>query len=241
MLSRLRPLDVFLPAYTTVTQGNHGIIASKRCNDVSIQNNVVYDNALHGIMLHRSSDDGIIRNNTVSGSGSACIAIFESFDIEISDNLCTNNEEGIRLSMGSSYNKIFDNQVIDTAGREFCYHIMPQCGWLTYPRGAIWMYLGSDEVEASAATDGMCTGNLFQNNYLERSDTGVSLTETRDTMLIGNTFIDTDNNEWRDSDGLVWRDNDIDGDFDMSFSDTCVTSDSDFDQINGVGSNPSEC
>ncbi|CAN0091526.1 unnamed protein product [Ectocarpus sp. 6 AP-2014] len=203
--------------------GNHGIIASKRCNDVSIQNNVVYDNALHGIMLHRSSDRGIIRNNTVSGSGSACIAIFESFDIEISDNLCTQNEEGIRLSMGSSYNKIFDNKVIDTAGR------------------SIWMYLGSDEVEASAATDGMCTGNLFQNNYLEGSETGVAMTETRDTMLIGNTFIDTDNNEWKDSDGLVWRDNNIDGDFDMRFSDTCVTSESDFDQINGVGSNPSEC
>ncbi|CAM9858476.1 unnamed protein product, partial [Ectocarpus fasciculatus] len=115
--------------------GNHGIIASKRCNDVSIQNNVVYDNALHGIMLHRSSDQGIIRNNTVSGSGSACIAIFESFDVEISDNLCTDNEEGIRLSMGSSYNKIFDNQVIDTAGR------------------TISMYLDSNEVEASAATD----------------------------------------------------------------------------------------
>lgn len=62
-----------------VVAGNHGIIASKRCNDVSIQNNVVYDNKEHGIMLHRSSDMGIIRNNTVTGSGSACIAIFESF------------------------------------------------------------------------------------------------------------------------------------------------------------------
>ncbi|CAM9575969.1 unnamed protein product, partial [Hapterophycus canaliculatus] len=98
--------------------GNHGIIASKRCNDVSIQNNVVTGNTLHGIMLHRSSDRGIIRNNTVTSSGSACIAIFESFDIEISDNVCTDNEEGIRLSMGSSYNKIFDNTVINTAGRK---------------------------------------------------------------------------------------------------------------------------
>ncbi len=59
--------------------GNHGIIASKRCNDVSIQNNEVWGSADHGIMLHRSSDKGIIRNNTVTNSGSACIAIFESF------------------------------------------------------------------------------------------------------------------------------------------------------------------
>lgn len=59
-------------------KGDHGIIASKRCNDVSIQNNVVYDNANAGIMLHRSSDHAIVRNNTISGSGDACIAIFES-------------------------------------------------------------------------------------------------------------------------------------------------------------------
>ncbi len=40
-------------------------------------------------------------------------------DIEISDNVCTDNAEGIRLSMGSSYNKIYDNEVINTNGREF--------------------------------------------------------------------------------------------------------------------------
>lgn len=37
------------------------------------------------------------------------------------------------------------------------------------------------------------------------------------------------------------QDNSIDGDFNVKFSDTCVTSDSDFEQINGAGSNPSEC
>lgn len=39
-------------------------------------------------------------------------------DIEISDNVCIDSEEGIRLSMGSSYNKIFDNEVVNTKGRE---------------------------------------------------------------------------------------------------------------------------
>lgn len=62
--------------------GNHGIIASKRCNDVSIQNNVVYDNLNAGIMLHRSSDHAVVRNNTISGSGDSCIAIFESMGEE---------------------------------------------------------------------------------------------------------------------------------------------------------------
>ena len=50
---------------------------------MSIQNNEVYGNKGHGIMLHRSSDDGIIRNNTVTDSGSACIALFESFGMVI--------------------------------------------------------------------------------------------------------------------------------------------------------------
>ncbi|CAM9170241.1 unnamed protein product [Scytosiphon promiscuus] len=203
--------------------GNHGIIASKRCNDVSIQNNVVTDNALHGIMLHRSSDQGIIRNNTVSGSGSACIAIFESFDIEISDNLCTGNQEGIRLSMGSSYNKIFDNRVVDTTGR------------------SIWLYLGSDPVEASAATSGRCTGNLFENNLFETASIGVMMRETNDNMLIGNTFVDTPKNEWEDSDGLVWKDNDVESDFGMKFTTTCVTSGSDLTQIDNAGGSANTC
>lgn len=34
-----------------------GIIASKRCNNVEIYNNEVYDGDQAGIFLHRSSDD----------------------------------------------------------------------------------------------------------------------------------------------------------------------------------------
>ncbi|CAM9666932.1 unnamed protein product, partial [Laminaria digitata] len=43
--------------------GNHGIIASKRCNGVSIQGNEVYgggDESV-GIFLHRSSDDAVVK------------------------------------------------------------------------------------------------------------------------------------------------------------------------------------
>lgn len=38
--------------------------------------------------------------------------------IEISGNICDGSMEGIRLSMGSSYNKIFDNEVVNTIDRE---------------------------------------------------------------------------------------------------------------------------
>lgn len=74
--------------------------------------------------------------------------------------------------------------------------------------GALWMYLGSDPVEASEATDGMCTGNLFENNRVETASLGVKLVDTRDTMMISNTFIDADKNEWVNSDGLLWKVND---------------------------------
>lgn len=41
--------------------GNHGIIASKRCNGVSIQNNTVYGGGQAGLFLHRSTDDAIVK------------------------------------------------------------------------------------------------------------------------------------------------------------------------------------
>ena len=223
--------------------------------------------------------------------------VFLVADIEISDNVCDNNAEGIRLSMGSSYNKIFDNEVTNTEGSELnvlwlCvsagvyvailpqvlppllmlhqYHgtsgrggvvvvaacsivspvltsrcavgynqvallrpafygliqsfgsklpmlppHSPTCRPLLFRRfvrtracivkGALWMYLGSDPVEASEATEGRCTDNLFQNNHFETSSLGVMMRDTRGTQVIGNTFIDTDKNEWEDSDGLVWK------------------------------------
>ena len=49
---------------------NTGIIASKRCNNVLIEDNYVYDGGegAHGIMLHRSCDDSIIlsEDNTLA-------------------------------------------------------------------------------------------------------------------------------------------------------------------------------
>lgn len=45
-------------------------------------------------------------------------------DVEISGNVCDGNEEGIRVSMGSSYNKILDNVVTETAGSESLFSIV---------------------------------------------------------------------------------------------------------------------
>lgn len=41
--------------------GNHGIIASKRCDHLLVEDNISYENGGSGIMLHVSSDDSIVR------------------------------------------------------------------------------------------------------------------------------------------------------------------------------------
>lgn len=40
--------------------GNHGIIASKRCDHLLVKDNLSYDNDGSGIMLHKSCDDSIV-------------------------------------------------------------------------------------------------------------------------------------------------------------------------------------
>ncbi|CAM9981622.1 unnamed protein product, partial [Discosporangium mesarthrocarpum] len=91
--------------------GKHGIIASKRCDHVSIQDNEVYGGGLTaaGIMLHRSSDDSIVYNNDIHDMQDAGIAFFESFSGEIHGNTIRNVAYGIRLSMGSANNRVYDN------------------------------------------------------------------------------------------------------------------------------------
>lgn len=76
-------------------------VASKRCNDVSIQNNHVHDNGQindadqrigNGIMLHRSSNAAVVKNNTVHGNFDSGVALYESFDCLISDNTIYDNK-----------------------------------------------------------------------------------------------------------------------------------------------------
>lgn len=66
------------------------------------------------------------------------------------------------------------------------------------------MYKGSDPVEASAEQKGRCTNNLFKDNRLESATLGFRMSETRETQVIGNTFIDTEESTFEDSDGLLW-------------------------------------
>lgn len=65
-------------------------------------------------------------------------------------------------------------------------------------------------MEASEATEGRCTGNIFEDNYVNNAHYGVYMREADHNRYIGNTFIDTKENEWVDNLGLLWKVSGID-------------------------------
>ncbi len=90
-----------------------GIIASKRCNNVKIYNNTVYNGDSVGIFLHRSSDNAEVYDNIIYNNGDAGIAFMESFDAKVYNNDITNCKYGIRLSLGASDNTFMNNSMTD--------------------------------------------------------------------------------------------------------------------------------
>lgn len=84
--------------------GNHGIIASKRCNHVTISDNHVYNGIKTGLFLHRSSDHAIVARNHVHSNGNAGLAVLESFHLDVYDNVFKDNRYGVRFSVGAGYN-----------------------------------------------------------------------------------------------------------------------------------------
>ncbi|CAN0170231.1 unnamed protein product, partial [Hapterophycus canaliculatus] len=148
--------------------GWHGIIASKRCDHVSIQNNHVHDNGQinedgqrigNGIMLHRSSDYGVVKNNIVYNNMDSGVALYESSNCEISDNQIYGNKNAIRMSLGSSDNLVFDNEMI-IYGPDAKY--------------VIYLYQGNDEPEV-AGSDGRPRNNQFFQNSLISDDEVVKM------------------------------------------------------------------
>lgn len=88
----------------TAVPGNHGIIASKRCNNVKIVDNHVCDGINAGLFLHRSSDYAIVTGNHVHNNGDAGLAVLETFYMDVNNNVFNRNRYGVRFSVGSGYN-----------------------------------------------------------------------------------------------------------------------------------------
>jgi parallel beta-helix repeat protein len=106
----------FEVAYNKVyNNGNHGIIFSRLCERNLIHHNEVYNNKLHGIMLDRGTDNNQIYANLVYNNGDG-IAIFQSSNNIIRDNILRNNRRGIRINatydLGDVYDGISKNNLI---------------------------------------------------------------------------------------------------------------------------------
>eukprot|EP00904_Undaria_pinnatifida_P005798 jgi/Undpi1/2348/HiC_scaffold_13.g05731.m1 len=189
---------------------NHGIIASKRCNGVSIQGNEVYgggDSSV-GIFLHRSSDDAIVKDNYVHDNGDAGIAMMESFDAEVSDNIFEDNKYGIRLSVGCADNVFSDNEITDST------------------KYNIYTYEGSDD--PWVVDSGRPQDNIFSDNTITGGDESIKLKQADGTQIIDNKFEDPDTIRFEDCEETLVSGNTGLDDADLKVTDgSCFDGDSD--------------
>eukprot|EP00752_Nemacystus_decipiens_P013623 g12081.t1 len=179
--------DYLTIAYNEVyNNANHCIIASKRCNNLKIHDNVVHDGGQAGIFLHRSGDDSEIYGNVITDMEDAGIVLFESFGNDVHHNIVDGSEFGIRLVLGSAYNLVHDN------------------GFNAIADAAIFTYFGSDPPEID---DGRPFSNEFYDNEITNTALGVKLKDCDDITIRGNTFTGTELIEFNDAHDTVWSGN----------------------------------
>ncbi|CAM9580025.1 unnamed protein product [Scytosiphon promiscuus] len=168
---------------------NHGIIASKRCNNVKIFDNTVSDGGpqASGIFLHRSSDDAEVYGNTITNMH-AGITLLESFGALVYDNTIDGVEYGVRLKVGSGDNHIYDNEINDCS---------------IY---ALYTYLGADS-PTDGISDGRPTANTFHNNDVSNSVTAMQLKNTDDMAITDNTFSGIEKLRFFDAQDTTWSGN----------------------------------
>jgi len=150
--------------------GWHGIIASKRCDHGIMRNNIAWANGKNGLMLHRSCDDWLVENNQSFGNADSGLAIFATSRTLIRNNLLSSNDNaGIRFSVGSADNVVTNNDI----GHSGQY--------------GLYFYEGSDPPEPG--DNGRPKRNLFVNNSIHHSGgEGIKLGDGDDNQFIGNTF-----------------------------------------------------
>ncbi|CAM9404971.1 unnamed protein product [Laminaria digitata] len=195
--------------------GLHGIIASRRCNGVSIQGNEVYDGSelSAGIFLHRSTDDAIVKGNYVHDNGDAGMAMLESFNADVSDNIFENNFFGVRFAVGCGHNFFSKNTF--SGSKKY----------------TIYFYLGADlpEVEWSGQTQ----SNLFQENIIIGGIESLTVKESDGNQFVNNAFEDAATIRFDDAARTVMLGN-------TGLDDTTlkVTNGASFDKISDNGYEP---
>lgn len=105
-LSPALSLSFLTATRTTNDTGNHGIIASKRCDHLLVEDNVSYDNEGSGIMLHKSCDDSIVRGNVAYSNFDAGLSLVETSRCSVTNNEFEDNRWGTRVILGSTDNVV---------------------------------------------------------------------------------------------------------------------------------------
>eukprot|EP00903_Cladosiphon_okamuranus_P011526 g10853.t1 len=199
--------DYLTIAYNTVYgNGNHGIIASKRCNNVKIYNNEVYGGGKEavGIFLHRSSNKCEVYGNYVHDMQDSGMALMESMDADIHDNTFEDVKYGIRLSLGCARNRVYRNT------------------FATCKDYGLYTYLGSDPPEESEDWDGRPRENVFTNNVISNTKRGVKINSADDNIFTYNVFTGTEMLEFEEATDTLWANNSlplrvcIEGDLDFT-------------------------
>ncbi|CAM9370073.1 unnamed protein product [Laminaria digitata] len=130
----------------------------------------------------------LISGNYVHDNGDAGMAMMESFNADVSDNVFENNKYGFRMSVGCADN-VFSNNVISGSTRY-----------------SVYTYRGSDApwvVDSGRMQDNIITGNTIIGSVKET----IKLGSADGTQFIDNTFEDATKVRFQDSTDTIMSGN----------------------------------
>ncbi|CAM9195373.1 unnamed protein product, partial [Ectocarpus sp. 8 AP-2014] len=171
---------------------------------LTISHNVVYNNVNHEreekcpvLTCHLRDHGGNPRskgvhrrawNNVVHDMQDAGMALLESMNADIYNNVFSSVKFGIRLSLGSSDNHVHDNIFEDVSTQ------------------GLYTYQGSDQ-PTDGVSDGRPSDNLFEDNMILNAANGVKIKEGDDTVITDNVFTGTSELEFFDAQNTRWNGN----------------------------------
>ena len=182
--------------------GNHGIIFSKWCSNVIVDGNHVYDNEGVGIFPHWLGDGAVISNNLVENNGDSGIAFLESSGGSVFGNTVVGNVHGIRFSVGSRDNVVYENVFENNSGYD------------------VYTYEGSDAVVE--LPDKIVMNNVIFNNVFRGNEGGFRFDSADTSQFLGNSVSGAKEFDVRDTSVLVVYENTFPDDMVFSVSNSCI-------------------
>lgn len=102
----------FIVINNTVNNSNIGAICALDCYRILFEGNKIYDNKKIGIMFSTNTSDSVARNNYIYSSNTG-IAVSESNNNEIYNNIIEKSNNSLKIHEGSSNNHVHNNSFKD--------------------------------------------------------------------------------------------------------------------------------